>query len=111
MLAMERRRSSVALAFAVGLKHHLGHFLPQQRDAVGALDDVLSDILWQRFVARYAVDHRGDFALAEAIEGESGDVGPTDPRQLKLRSMVTISNTPSVFSRSTVRPTASSAVR
>jgi hypothetical protein len=27
----------------------------------------LSDTLWQRFVARYAINHCSDFALAEAI--------------------------------------------
>ena len=55
----------------------LGHFLHEQRDAVGPLNDVLSDTPWQRFVARYAVNHCSDFALAEAIKGESGDIGPT----------------------------------
>src|SRR5690348_7666937 len=55
-------------ALALGLQHRLGHFLHEQRDAVGALNDVLSDTHWQRFVARYAVNHRSDFALAEAIK-------------------------------------------
>ena len=38
-------------------------------------------------VARDAVDHGSDFALAEAIKGESGDIGPTNPRRLELRSV------------------------
>ena len=39
---------------ALGLQHRLGHFLHEQRDAVGALNDVLSDtfLLAERFVAR-----------------------------------------------------------
>src|SRR5690348_1119824 len=71
--------SPLRFALALGLQHRLGHFLHEQRDAVGALNDVLSDILWQRFIARYAINHRSDFALAKAIKGENGDIGPTDP--------------------------------
>jgi hypothetical protein len=74
-------------ALALGLQHSLCHFLHEQRDAVGAFNDVLSDTLWQRFVACYAIYHRSDFALAEAIKGESGDVGPTNPRRLEFRSI------------------------
>jgi hypothetical protein len=74
-------------ALVLGLQHRLGHFLHEQRDAVGAIDDVLSDTLWQRFVACYPVNHRGDFTLAEAIKGESTDMGPTNPRGLELRSI------------------------
>jgi hypothetical protein len=47
----------------------------------------LSDTCWQRFVAHYAVNHRSDFALAKAIKCESGDMGPTNPRRLELRSI------------------------
>ena len=32
-------------ALALGLQHRLSHFLDEQRDAVGALNDVLSDTL------------------------------------------------------------------
>ena len=43
----------------------------------------------QGFVARYAINHRSDFALAEAIKGESGNgnIGSTNPRRLELRSI------------------------
>jgi hypothetical protein len=58
---------SLSFPFAFSFQHCPCHFLNEQRDAVGAFDDVLSDTLWQRFVARYAVNHCSDFALAEAI--------------------------------------------
>ena len=74
-------------AFALRLQHRLGHFLDEQRNAIGALDNVLSDALWQRLVARDAVNHCGDFALAEPIESESSDVGSSNPRRLELRSV------------------------
>ena len=41
----------------------------------------------QRLVAGDAVDHGGDFALAEPVEGECSDVRPSDPRRLELRSV------------------------
>jgi hypothetical protein len=94
MLAMERQRRPLRFALALGFQHRLGHFLYEQRDAVGALNDVLSDTLWQRFIARYAVNYCCDFGLAEAIKGESGDIGPTNPRRLELRSIGDIEQHP-----------------
>ena len=71
----------------LGLQHRLSHFLHDQGDAIGAFNDVLSNTLWQRVVTCYAVDHSCNFTLAEAIEGESGDVGSTNPRRLEFRSI------------------------
>ena len=76
----------LAVAFALRLQHRLGHFLDEQGNAVGALDDVLSNARGQRLVADDAVDHGGDFALSQPIDGESGDMRPSDPRRLELRS-------------------------
>ena len=44
------------VAFALRLQHRLRHFLNEQRNAVCALDNVLSDARWQRLVAGDAVD-------------------------------------------------------
>ena len=69
----ERRRRNrcsafAGSAFALRLQHRLGHFLDEQRNAVGALDDVLSDAGGQRLVADDAVDHGGDVALRQPID-------------------------------------------
>jgi hypothetical protein len=53
-----RRNSSRCMPrfiLALDLQHRLGHFLHEQRDAVGALNDVLSDTLWQRVLSRSTV--------------------------------------------------------
>ena len=73
-------------AFAFRFQHRLGHFLDEQRNAIGALDDVLPDARRQRLVADDAVDHGVDFALAQPIESEGGHVWSSDPRRLELRS-------------------------
>ena len=53
-------------ALARRLQHRLRHFLNEQRNAIGALDDVLPNVRWQWLIARDAVDHRGDFAPSRA---------------------------------------------
>ena len=50
-------------ALALRLQHRLGHFLHEQRNAVGALDNVLPDVRRQRLIANDAVDHGSDVAL------------------------------------------------
>ena len=74
------------VAFALRFQHRLGHFLDEQRNAVSALDNVLPNARGQRLVAGDAVDHGSDFALAEPVERECGDVRSSNPRRLKLRS-------------------------
>ena len=81
------RQCLLRFAFALCLQHRLRHFLYEQRDAVSALDNVLPDSLGQRLVASDAVDHGVDFALPEPIECEGGDVRPSNPRRVKLRSV------------------------
>jgi hypothetical protein len=52
---------------AGSLQHSLGHLLDEQGNAVGALDDVLADVGWQRMVA-----------LSKVIRWEVGEAGAFD---------------------------------
>ena len=63
-----RGDGSLDLAFALRFQHRLRHFLDEQRNAVGALDNVLPDIRRQRLVPDDAVDDGSDFTLAEPVE-------------------------------------------
>ena len=53
-------------ALALRLQHRLRHFLDEQRNAVGTLDDVLADVGWQRLVADDALDHGDEFRALQA---------------------------------------------
>jgi hypothetical protein len=66
------------------LQHRLRHFLNEQWDAVGALDDVLPNTCRKELVADDAVDHGIDCTLRQPIDGKGGHVGPSDPRRLEL---------------------------
>src|SRR5690348_10843507 len=77
------RGGVLRLAGGLCFQHRLGHFLHEKWDTVGTLNDVLSDTLWQCLVARHPVNHRSDFALAEAIKSERGDIGPPNQRCFK----------------------------
>jgi hypothetical protein len=83
------RLSDCALSstFAFGFQYRLRHFLDEQRNAIGTLDNVLSDTLGQRLVARNTLDHGGDIAFPKPVESKGGDMRTTDPRRLKLRSI------------------------
>ena len=70
--------------FAPRFQHRFGHFLHEQRDAVSALNNVLPDVRRKRLVADNAVDHGVDFALCQPVEGECGNVRPSNPRRLEL---------------------------
>src|SRR6476620_11622888 len=84
--------------FSKRLQHRLGHFLDEQRNAIGTLDNVLSNTTQQWLVAADTVDQVSDFALAEAIETECGDVGrPTQGGSNSGRYVMT-SSTPRVLS-------------
>ena len=80
-----RRSRAPRRALALRLQHRLRHLLHEQRNAVGALDDVLPDARRQRLVADDAVDHGADFALRQPIDGEGGHMRPSDPGRLELR--------------------------
>ena len=72
-------------ALAFGFQHRFRHFLHKQRNAVSALDDVLSDVRRDEPVANDRVDHGIDFALRQPIDGKGGYVWPSDPWRLELR--------------------------
>src|SRR6185295_19939063 len=59
--------------------------LHEQRDAVGALDDILPDICGKEVIANKAVDYGADFSLCQPIEGEGRHVWPSDPGRLELK--------------------------
>src|SRR6476620_7224725 len=71
---------------AFRFQYCLRHFLYEQRDAVGALDDVLPNTCKKELVADDAVDHGADVALCQPIESEGSDVLPSDPRRRELRA-------------------------
>jgi hypothetical protein len=72
-------------ALAFGFQHRLRHFFHEQRNAVGALNDVLPDARRQQLVADDPLDHRIDIALHQPIDGEGAYLRPSDPRRLELR--------------------------
>ena len=78
------RSHALCCALALRFQHRFGHFLYEQRNAIGALDDFLPNVRWHWLVASNAVDHRFDFAPRQPIEGEGGDVWLSDPRRLEL---------------------------
>src|SRR5215813_4682945 len=81
-----RNGCSRALRITVALRfqHRLGHFLYEQRNTIGPLDDVLPDVPWKLLVASDAVDHRVHFGSRQPINGEGGDVRLSDPGRFEL---------------------------
>ena len=71
--------------FPPGLQNGLCHLFDEQRDAVGALDDVFFDVSGQRLVADDAVDHAVDLAMTQTIEDKSCHMRLSDPGRLELR--------------------------
>ena len=68
-----------AVALALSLQHRLCHLLYEQRNAVGALNDVLADFRGKKLVADDAVDHVGDVAppqppLREAVQSTAAQI-------------------------------------
>ena len=84
----EWRRRSAAFRPRSPLRHR--HFLHQQRDAIGPLDDVLPNVRWKQLASDNTVDHRTDVPLSQPIDGECGDVKPPDPRRLESDRNVTM---------------------
>src|SRR5271169_1973463 len=70
---------------ALSLQHRLRHFLDEQRNAVGTLDDVLADARWKQLVADDGLDHREYFALSKPIDGEECHIRSSDPGRIKIR--------------------------
>ena len=103
-----RGRSLHRFQLAPGLQHRLCHLFYEQWDAVGALDDVLSDVRRQQLVADDAVDHgcRCRAAASRLIVSAVTCGCPTQGGSNSGRN-VTINSTRRVAIRSTVRPNAS----
>ena len=77
---------SPGLRLRFRLQHRLRHLFHEQRDPVGALDDILAYVGRQRVVADNVIDHRVDFARRQPIEDDGGHVRLFDPGRLELRS-------------------------
>jgi hypothetical protein len=67
---------------ALCFQHRLRHFLHEQWDAIGALDNVQPDARGQRLVARDQVDHGGDFPVSKPVDGECSHVREARRSQL-----------------------------
>jgi hypothetical protein len=72
-------------SFTSRFQYGFGHFLDEQRNTIGAFDDVLADAHMNGLVADHIVDHRLDFALRQPIEGKSSHVRP-HPRRSSARA-------------------------
>src|SRR6516225_2648015 len=85
-----RRRNSRShlrcRAFASRFQQSLCHLLHEQRDTIGALDNILPDVCWNNLIANEAINHGTDFTLSQPIEGEGGHMRPSDPWRLELWS-------------------------
>src|SRR5215469_2820049 len=73
-------------ALALSLQHRLGYLLDKQRDAIAALDDVLTDARRKELIANDPIYHGADFSLRQPIESEGGHVRLPDPGRLELWS-------------------------
>src|SRR5262249_31488438 len=73
-------------ALALGFQHGLRHLLHEQRNTIGPLDDVLSDIRWERLITDDPVDDRLHFASRQPVDCEGSDVRLSEPRRLEVRS-------------------------
>jgi hypothetical protein len=72
-------------ALAFRLQDGLRHLLDEQRNAVSAIDDILPDVRWDELVASDAIDHRGDVALPQTINGDECHIWSPDPGWLEFR--------------------------
>src|SRR5215813_10460759 len=63
-----------------------GGLVHKQRNAIGPLDDVLSDVRWEHLITGDPVDHGLHFASRQPIDGERGDMRLSNPRRLEVRS-------------------------
>ena len=83
-----RGRNAAAAACVAALslscfQHRLCHFLHEQRNAVGALDDVLPEFAGRSLLPTTRSIMRPDFALRQPIDGQGGHIWPSDPRRLE----------------------------
>jgi hypothetical protein len=74
----------VGCALALGFQHRLCNFLYEQRDAIAALDDVLTNVDRKQLVANHAIYDGTDLSLRESIKCKGGHVRSPDPGRLEL---------------------------
>ena len=67
------------------LDHGLGQLLDEQRHAIGAIDDLVGDLLGQGLAAGHVRDHLGALPGRQAVETEQGHVRAADPGWRELR--------------------------
>ena len=67
-----QRRSFSCFALTLSFQYRLGHFLYEQRDTVGALDNLSHDICRHLLTADKACNDGGCFAFREPIKPQAG---------------------------------------
>jgi len=72
------------LAQQTALQDALGQFFDKQRHAIGALDDLGDDLIWQRPAAGDLLDQSSTLAPVQAIEGQHRHLRLTGPGRLEL---------------------------
>ena len=79
------RRDHARRRAALGLQHRLRHLFHEQRDAVGALDDILPDVGGKRPVAGDLLDQGDHLARGEPIDRERRHMRTPDPGRSEFR--------------------------
>jgi hypothetical protein len=69
---------------ALYFQHRFRHLFDEQRNAIGALYNVLTNVRWHWLVASHSVDQPLDFTPRQPIEREGSDVWLSNPRRLEL---------------------------
>src|SRR6185436_3492086 len=72
------RAGPLRVTLTLRVQHRLGYLLGEQRNAVGALDDVLPDARRQRSAADDSLDQEIDVARRQSMQGQLSHVGPSD---------------------------------
>jgi hypothetical protein len=71
-------------ALVLGFEHRLCHLLNEQRNAVAALDDVLTDVDRKQLVANQPIYDGTNLALWQSTKRKGGHVRSPDPGRLEL---------------------------
>ena len=79
-----RRNRVPGRALALRLHHRLRHLLDEQRNAVGALDDLRHHIRRQRLVPDQPRDYGGCFALPKPVQRQARHMRLAQPRRVEL---------------------------
>ena len=79
-----RRNRVPCRALALRLQHRLRHFLHEQRNAVGALDDLRHHIRGQLLVPNQPPDNCGGFPLPKPVQRQARHMRLPQPRRVEL---------------------------